>query len=107
MRAVINPVRLHLDRAPPSAVNTCGTPANISDGWRERPRCRRMPGNLATLLWILVLACAQASNASDLRQREPSLGLLSVRILRLLFTHVGRGLCVAAVAVTAVVLSDS
>lgn len=79
MRAVINPVRLHLDRAPPSAVNTCGTPANISDGWRERPRCRRMPGNLATLLWILVLACAQASNASDLRQREPSLGLLSAQ----------------------------
>ncbi|KAL0028249.1 hypothetical protein WJX79_004244 [Trebouxia sp. C0005] len=36
-----------------------------------------MPGNLATLLWILVLACT--SNASDLLQREPSLGLQSAR----------------------------
>ena len=46
-----------------------------------------MPGNLATLFWILVLA--RASNASDLLQREPSLGLQSVRIFCLLFTHVG------------------
>ncbi|KAL0045347.1 hypothetical protein WJX82_004386 [Trebouxia sp. C0006] len=36
-----------------------------------------MPGNLATLFWILVLACA--SNASDLLQREPSLGLQSAQ----------------------------
>jgi hypothetical protein len=57
--------------------------------WRKRPCRRRMPGNLATLLWILVLACAQASKASDLLQREPPLGLQSVSTVHLLFTHVG------------------
>ncbi len=46
-----------------------------------------MPGNLVTLFWILVLACA--SNASDLLQSEPSLELPSVRMFHLLFTHVG------------------